>query len=106
MNTQPTTPVSYCVEMSGWDVNENFFVEKTELKWTEEEKKVHLQHPIRQGAVVFVRLTGVGAQEKVMPVAYKTATVTYRMQLGCYDVSLMQMLPRMNNGEPAEAPHE
>jgi hypothetical protein len=39
MNTQPTTPVSYCVEMSGWDVNENFFVEKTELEWTEEEKK-------------------------------------------------------------------
>ena len=53
-----------------------------------------------------MRLTGVGAQEKVVPVAYKTATVTYRMQLGCYDVSLMQMLPRMNNGEPAEAPHK
>jgi hypothetical protein len=98
MITHATAPTIYRVETSGWDVDENFFVEKTDLEWTEEEKTIHLQHPVRKGTVVFVRLMGVDAQENAFPVAYQAAAVTYKTHERCYDVSLMQMLPRTHAG--------
>jgi hypothetical protein len=98
MTTQIMSPTIYRVETSGWDVDENFFVEKTDLEWTEAEKTIHLQHPIRKGTVVFVRLMAVDAQENAFPVAYQAAAVTYRTHERCYDVSLMQMLPRTHAG--------
>jgi hypothetical protein len=91
----------YSVEISGWNVDENFFVENTELNWTLEQKTIQLQHPIRQGTVVFVRLIGINTQENSVPVAYQAAEVTYRMQQRCYDVFLTQMLPRMHSEFPA-----
>ena len=98
MNAQVMAPTSYRVETSGWDVDENFFVEKTDLEWTEEEKTIHLQHPVRKGAVVFVRLMGNEASQNAFPVAYQAAAVAYRTHERCYDVSLMQMLPRTQAG--------
>jgi hypothetical protein len=98
MSTQVMAPTSYRVETSGWDMDENFFVEKTDLEWSEEEKTIHLQHPVRKGTVVFVRLMGIDAQENAFPVAYQAAAVTYRTHERCYDVSLMQMLPRTHAG--------
>lgn len=98
MPTQVMAPTAYRVETSGWDIDENFFVEKTDLEWTEEEKKIHLQHPVRKGAVVFVRLMGADPPENAFPVAYQAAAVTYRTHERCYDVSLMQMLPRTHGG--------
>jgi hypothetical protein len=94
MNTHVTAATSYRVETSGWDLDENFFVEKTDLDWTDEEKTIRLQHAVRKGTVVFVRLMGLDDQEYSIPVAYQAASVTYRMHERCYDVSLMQMLPR------------
>jgi hypothetical protein len=94
MTLQMMVPTTYRVETSGWDVDENFFVEKTDLEWTEEEKTIHLQHPVRKGTVVFVRLMGIDAQENAFPVAYHAAAVTYRTHERFYDVSLLQMLPR------------
>jgi len=98
MTTHAIAPTIYRVETSGWDVDENFFVEKTDLEWTEEEKTIHLQHPVRKGTVVFVRLMGVDANENAFPVAYQAAAVTYRTHERCYDVSLLQMLPRTHAG--------
>jgi hypothetical protein len=97
MTPQVMVPTSYRVETSGWDVDENFFVEKTDLEWTEEEKTIHLQRPVRKGTVVFVRLMGIDVPENAFPVAYQAAAVTYRTHERCYDVSLMQMLPRTHD---------
>jgi len=94
MNSHVMAATSYRVEASGWDVDENFFVEKTDLAWTEDEKTIHLQYPVRKGTLVFVRLMGMDDQEHSIPVAYQAESVTYRMHERCYDVSLMQMLPR------------
>jgi hypothetical protein len=94
MDTQEAAVNSYRVETSGWDIDENFFVEKTELDWNEQEKTIRLQHPIRKGTLVFVRLVGIEAQPNALPVAYQASAVTYQMQHRCYDVSLMQMVPR------------
>ena len=35
----PDGQTSYSVEVSGWDNNEDFFVEKTELHWSEQSGK-------------------------------------------------------------------
>jgi hypothetical protein len=103
MDRQETAANSYRVETSGWDVDENFFVEKTDLNWKQEEKTIHLLHAIRKGTVVFVRLIGIDAPENSVPVAYQAAEVTYRMQQRCYLVSLLQMLPRTHSEIPAGA---
>jgi hypothetical protein len=94
MDTIEIVGNSYAVETSGWDVDENFFVEKTELDWTEREKTIHLRHSVRKGTVVFVRLMGIDGPENAFPVAYQAEAVTYQVQQRCYDVSLMQMVPR------------
>jgi len=101
MDKQRTAANSYRVETSGWDVDENFFVEKTDLDWDHEEKTIHLLHAVRKGTVVFVRLIGIDTPENSVPVAYQAAEVTYRMQQRCYEVSLLQMLPRMHSEFPA-----
>jgi len=103
MEMQNEAPNSYRVETSGWDVDENFFVEKTELDWTHDEKTIHLQHPIRKGTVVFVRLMGIDGQENSVPVAYQAAAVTYRNQRRYYDVSLTQVSPRVPGAPAADA---
>jgi len=47
----------YRVEVSGWDKNEAFFVEKSDLEWTENSgKRLVLSHEVPDRAVVFVRL--------------------------------------------------
>jgi hypothetical protein len=35
--TMTDTRTAYAVEVSGWDSNKTFFVEKTELRWSERE---------------------------------------------------------------------
>lgn len=102
MNTRVMAATSYRVETSGWDVDENFFVEKTDLDWTEGEKTIHLQHPVRKGMVVFVRLMGMDDPGNAFPVAYQAASVIYQLDERCYDVSLLQLLPRVQAAVEAE----
>ena len=46
--------VTYRVEVSGWDSNQEFFVEKAELEWSEEAGKVVcLTRPVTAGALLF-----------------------------------------------------
>ena len=41
----------YCVEVSGWDVSEGFFVEKCELEWNEQSGKcVAMRRTLPEGA--------------------------------------------------------
>jgi hypothetical protein len=105
MTTQVMAQTSYRVETSGWDADENFFVEKTDLDWTEEEKTIHLQHPVRKGALVFVRLIGIDSLENAFPVAYQAAAVTYCMELRQWDVSLLKVTPRTHAGMHSETSH-
>jgi hypothetical protein len=62
----------YRVEVSGWDADERFFVEKSILVWTESEgKKVALKALIRTGSVLFVRLIQPMGGGSSFPVPYK-----------------------------------
>ncbi len=93
----PQNPLStfYLLEISGWDRTEKFFVETTELDWSEEnDKKVHLCHPLRVGALVFVRLLHPPTSVDRTPVAYQVETVTEGDATGTWLVCLTQLHPR------------
>jgi hypothetical protein len=72
MLLQASVPLTchYSVEVSGWDVYEEFFVEKAELEWNERGKFVVLQRMLPDGAYVFVRLLQDTSVERSQPVAY------------------------------------
>jgi len=74
-NRQPIS-CSYRVEVSGWDASAQFFVEKSELAWDElSGKHVVLNHALREGAIVFVRLERASLVERSGPVAYEAELV-------------------------------
>ena len=62
---------SYPVEVSGWDSDQSFFVERSELEWNEETGKyLGLHHSLRPGAMIFLRLLQPAPPDRSLPVAY------------------------------------
>jgi hypothetical protein len=61
----------YRVEVSGWDTTQAFFVEKSDLEWSEETgKSVVLSHMLAEDAMIFVRLLQHTAPDRSDAVAY------------------------------------
>ena len=66
----------YRVEVSGWDDNKAFFVENSELQWTDESgKQVTLNRGLTDGAVIFLRLLQPISNDRSHPVAYEAELV-------------------------------
>ncbi len=66
----------YRVEVSGWDKNQAFFVEKSDLEWTEDSgKRIVLSHEVPDRAVVFVRLLRILSADRSHPVPYEVEFV-------------------------------
>lgn len=66
----------YPVEVSGWDRYENFFVEKTELHWSEHaEKQILLQRDVPAGTVLFLRLLDPLGEQRANPVPYRAERI-------------------------------
>lgn len=107
MTPRNSFPTTYRIEISGWDQAEDFFVEKTELDWSEQRgKRVHLRHSLRPGTLVFVRLLHPTAGQNP-PVAYQVEKVSPADPSGISEVHLAQLTPRLRadgNGEQAPAP--
>jgi hypothetical protein len=62
----------YPVEVSGWDREQDFFVEKCELEWSEEAgKQVALKRNLRDNTILFVRLLESWEQDRSHPVVYR-----------------------------------
>lgn len=90
----------YRVEVSGWDAKENFFVEKTALKWNPDDKKsMLLRADIRPGSIVFVRLLQPLATTTSFPIAYEVLTGVAREPSGAIRVSLERLHPRASYKE-------
>jgi hypothetical protein len=95
MELQMNQNTSYRVEVSGWDARENFFVEKTMLEWSHEEKKeISLRSPLHEGCVVFVRLLQPLTNGNNFPVAYQAIKVLAKDPGGSMRVRLAQLRPR------------
>jgi len=93
----PQVPVAarYRIEISGWDLAENFFVEKTNLDWSEEGgRRVYLRRRLRNGAVVFVRLIAPTSLCRTFPVAHQVEEVNRAAGAEMWEVRLVQMHPR------------
>jgi len=66
----------YRVEVSGWDTNQAFFVEKSDLEWSEHAgKRVVLCNAVLDGAVVFLRLLQSLRADRSHPVPYEAEFV-------------------------------
>jgi hypothetical protein len=88
----------YRVEVSGWDKHQNFFVEKSELEWTEESgKQVALSNKVQDGAVVFLRLLQPTGADRSLPVAYEAEFVSVHPNGQC-QFRLHPASPRMDEG--------
>lgn len=86
---------SYRVEVSGWDISENFFVEKTLLDWRgEEQKEIRLRTPVRKGCVLFVRLMQPTSLISNMPIAYQVMELLEAKSERRFRVSLAKLRPR------------
>ncbi len=60
------------VEVSGWDENQFFFVEKSDLSWDEfAGKHISLQRMLPDGAMVFLRTLQPQGITQSSPVVYK-----------------------------------
>ena len=89
------SPYCYRVEVSGWDASENFFVEKTTLKWdNDRQKEITLQSSLREGCLLFVRLLQSVALVSNVPVAYQVLRVQERDSDSRIRVLVAQFEPR------------
>jgi hypothetical protein len=87
---------TYRVEVSGWDSSQAFFVEKTELEWSEESgKMITLKRELRPDTMIFVRLLQSTVTDRGFPVAYKAEHVA-NLPGGQQQFRLQQVVPRIN----------
>jgi hypothetical protein len=85
----------YTVEVSGWDHQEDFFVERTQLEWQDQNvKKVVLRNRVRRGAMVFLRLIEPLNPPSLLPVAYRVGQVISSNKRNCSEVDLEQLWPQ------------
>lgn len=62
----------FWVEVSGWDENQVFFVEKSDLDWDNfAGRHISLQHMLPDGAMVFLRVLQPTDLRQSPPTAYK-----------------------------------
>ena len=92
-----TVPAIRCypVEVSGWDSAQNFFVEKCDLVWREDNgKQIRLLQDLRDNTIVFVRLLQPGQAEHAHPVAYEVQLVEESLG-GGHQFQLKMVVPRL-----------
>ena len=81
------------VEVSGWDEDEIFFVERSELGWDDYAgKHVTLTHMLSDGSIIFVRPILATATHRANPIPYEAEFV------GCSPKGYHQF--RLNGVQP------
>lgn len=94
----------YPVEVSGWDHEQTFFVEKTTLDWEENGAKLlQLRNTLGAEAIVFVRLIKPTDERSTYPVAYQTGNVSLPDASGVRTVRLREMHPTRRTVQPRPA---
>lgn len=90
----------YRVEVSGWGMDNSFFVEKTNLIWTSgDEKRVQLHRALPKGAIVFIRLVSYQCSSGPVPVACQVEGVLPMNGDGRCSVKLKQLHPRSRESQ-------
>ena len=64
--------MTYRVEVSGWDSQQNFFVTKAELQWYDDNgKQIVLSRSVSNRSILFVRLLHATDLDRALPVPYE-----------------------------------
>lgn len=85
----------YRIEISGWGLDNRFFVERTELLWAANgDKQVRVHRSLPEGAVVFVRLLASEPSAGTVPVAYRVQSIVPMDRNGRCQMRLAQLHPR------------
>jgi hypothetical protein len=88
-------PNIYRIEVSGWGLDNCFFVEKTDLLWSPSgNKQVLLHRALPERAMIFVRLLGSESMKCSVPVAYQVEDVGPMDRNGQCEMRLLQLQPR------------
>jgi hypothetical protein len=97
METLPLEP-SGLVEISGWDENEIFFEERSELRWDEfSGKHITLKRMLAAGSIIFVRPIQPTARHRANPIPYEAEFLGCSRE-GRHQFRLNGVQPR-NSGE-------
>src|ERR1700730_1083035 len=84
------------VEVSGWDEDEVFFVEQSELDWDAHAgKQLTLSRMLSEGSIIFVRPIQPTAQHRANPIPYEAKFVGCSPE-GNHQFRLNGVLPRHN----------
>jgi hypothetical protein len=84
-------------EISGWDTDENFFVEKAVLhSHRDGNNKVDLRARLRVGSLVFVRVSDDASMDRTVPVTYQVSEIygNRNARNGAREVRLIRLRPR------------
>jgi hypothetical protein len=76
MSSLEAERASRIAEISGWDTEENFFVEKTVLHHHCEGNKAGLHARLRVGSLVFIRVPEDTSMDRTVPVTYQVSGIT------------------------------
>jgi hypothetical protein len=88
---------SYRVEVSGWDENEIFFVEESDLDWDKfVGKHISLRRMLPDGALVFLRMLQPIALRQSPPMPYQVAFIGCDPE-GHHQFRLNPVHPRYNH---------
>jgi len=91
------------VEISGWRVDNSFFVERADLHWTNDgEMQVNWHHALAPKSMIFVRLLAPDASNGSVPVACRAQVVSRTDSQEGYVLNLARLHPRVR--EPHREP--
>jgi hypothetical protein len=97
LETQSLTQTGM-VEVSGWDEDEVFFVERSELGWDKYAgKNVTLTRMLTEGSIIFVRPIQPMALYRANPIAYEAEFVSCSPE-GNHQFRLNGVQPRHSRG--------
>lgn len=83
------------IEVSGWDVEGSFFVEKTDLLRSQSGQQVRLRRFLPAGTIIFVRLLAPQSLNRPLPIAYQIQDIRPFDSNGLCEMRLLQMCPRI-----------
>lgn len=83
------------VEVSGWDRDEAFFVEKTQfLPNGCHGERIRLRHALRDLAVIFIRVLHTRVPSRVCPVAYQVKVFFESGNTKAHEYNLTRLHPK------------
>lgn len=86
-------------EISGWDAEENFFVEKAVFQEDGNGNRADLRTRLRVGSLVFVRMVEETSMNRAVPVTYKISSINANAGNGrnegtAREVAMIRLRPR------------